>query len=236
MPFVERVKILSDAEVFDLYNPPIFSIEEKRLYFTLNDAELAVCRSIRLRAHQCYFVAILGDFKSKSVILDIAYSQVTDDLTFISKSLPGGKGLRPFTPSEKQKDRLYAKVLDLSGYGTWDESQHFNSLFDHLVQVGNARLEPRHLFDAAIEYLATHHIAIPKYTVLQRLISRTMQQVRQDLKLQLHQLTSNELNVFLDSITASDDGLNLNQLRGGAKSLTVAELKKELVLYHQLAP
>ena len=126
MPFVERVKILSDAEVFDLYNPPIFSIEEKRLYFTLNDAELAVCRSIRLRAHQCYFVAILGYFKSKPVIVDIAYSQVTDDLTFISKALSGGKGLRPFTLSQKQKDRLYAKVLDLSGYGKWDESQHFN--------------------------------------------------------------------------------------------------------------
>ncbi|OES24063.1 transposase domain protein, partial [Alteromonas macleodii] len=42
----------------------------------------------------------------------------------------------------------------------------------------------------------------------------------------LNQLTSPELHVFLDSITAIDDGLSLNQLRGGAKSLTVPELKK----------
>ena len=166
----------------------------------------------------------------------VAYSQVTDDLTFISKALSGGKGLRPFTPSQKQKDRLYAKVLDLSGYGKWEESQHFKSLFDHLVQIGNAWLEPRHLFDAAIEYLATHHIAIPKYTVLQRLISRTRQQVRKDLKIQLNQLTSNELNIFLDSITANGDGLSLSHLRGGAKNLTVPELKKELAIYHRLAP
>ena len=166
----------------------------------------------------------------------VAYSQVTDDLTFISKALSGGKGLRPFTPSQKQKDRLYAKVLDLSGYGKWEESQHFKSLFDHLVQIGNAWLEPRHLFDAAIEYLATHHIAIPKYTVLQRLISRIRQQVRKDLKIQLNQLTSNELNIFLDSITANGDGLSLSHLRGGAKNLTVPELKKELAIYHRLAP
>jgi hypothetical protein len=58
----------------------------------------------------------LGYFKSKPVILDIAYSQVSKDLMFISKELLGGKGLRPFTPSQKQKDRLYAKVLDLAGY------------------------------------------------------------------------------------------------------------------------
>lgn len=68
---------------------------------------------------------------------------------FISKELLGGKGLRPFTPTQKQKDRHYAKVLDLAGYHKWDESQHFNSLFDHLVQVGNAWLEPRYLFDTA---------------------------------------------------------------------------------------
>ncbi|WP_338853934.1 Tn3 family transposase (plasmid) [Alteromonas macleodii] len=236
MAIKNEISILTSAKQLDLYSPPIFSVEEQRLYFTLNDAELAVCRSIRLRAHQCYFVAILGYFKSKPVILDVAYSQVTDDLTFISKALSGGKGLRPFTPSQKQKDRLYAKVLDLSGYGKWEESQHFKSLFDHLVQIGNAWLEPRHLFDAAIEYLATHHIAIPKYTVLQRLISRTRQQVRKDLKIQLNQLTSNELNIFLDSITANGDGLSLSHLRGGAKNLTVPELKKELAIYHRLAP
>ena len=232
MAIKNEISILTKAEQVDLYSPPIFSVEEQRLYFTLNDAELAFCRSIRLRAHQCYFVAILGYFKSKPIILDIAYSQVSNDLTFISKELSGGKGLRPFTPSQKQKDRLYAKVLELSGYGKWEESQHFNSMFDHLVQVGNAWLEPRNLFDAAIEYLASHKIAILRYSVLQRLISRTMLQVRKDLKHQLEQLTSTELNVFLDSITANDDGLNLSHLRGGAKSLTVPELKKEPALYH----
>ncbi|HAJ6425619.1 TPA: DUF4158 domain-containing protein, partial [Escherichia coli] len=121
MAIKNEITILTRAEQADLYSPPIFSIEEQRLYFSLNDAELAVFRSIRLRAHRCYFVAILGYFKSKPVILDIAYSQVSKDLMFISKELLGGKGLRPFTPSQKQKDRLYAKVLDLAGYHKWDE-------------------------------------------------------------------------------------------------------------------
>ena len=111
MAIKNEISILTSAEQLDLYSPPIFSVEEQRLYFTLNDAELAVCRSIRLRAHQCYFVAILGYFKSKPVILDVAYSQVTDDLTFISKALSGGKGLRPFTPSQKQKRSALRKGI-----------------------------------------------------------------------------------------------------------------------------
>ena len=60
MAIKNEISILTRAEQADLYSPPIFSIEEQRLYFSLNDGELAVFRSIRLRAHRCYFVAILG--------------------------------------------------------------------------------------------------------------------------------------------------------------------------------
>ena len=104
MAIKNEITILTRAEQANLYSPPIFSIEEQRLYFSLNDAELAVFRSIRLRAHRCYFVAILGYFKSKPVILDIAYSQVSKDLMFISKELLGGK---------KKHTRLLANMLIL---------------------------------------------------------------------------------------------------------------------------
>ncbi|GAB2703656.1 hypothetical protein GCM10027170_37720 [Aliiglaciecola aliphaticivorans] len=42
MAIKNEISILTRAEQADLYSPPIFSIEEQRLYFTLNEAELAV--------------------------------------------------------------------------------------------------------------------------------------------------------------------------------------------------
>jgi len=236
MAISNELSILTQAEQRDLYSAPQFSIEEQRLYFSLNDVDQAECDSIRLTKYRCYFVALLGYFKSKPVIIAPSFHDITNDIQFIASQIQKGKGIRPFRVSKMQRDRIYSRILCLLDYNKWNEKLHFNALFDHLVQVGNAWLEPRHLFDTAIEYLASHNIAIPKYTVLQRLISRTMQQIRKDLMIQLNQLTSNELNVFLDRITANGDGLSLSHLRGGAKSLTVPELKKELVLYHQLAP
>ena len=47
MAIKNEISILTRAEQADLYSPPIFSIEEQRLYFSLNDAELAVFWSIR---------------------------------------------------------------------------------------------------------------------------------------------------------------------------------------------
>ena len=59
MAIKNEISILTRAEQSDLFSPPIFSIEEQRLNFILNDSEKTICRSIRQRAHQCYFVAIL---------------------------------------------------------------------------------------------------------------------------------------------------------------------------------
>ena len=41
MLYSERLQILTEAEQADLYFPPKFSIEEQRLYFNLNDIEIA---------------------------------------------------------------------------------------------------------------------------------------------------------------------------------------------------
>ena len=232
MAIKNELSILTKAEQIDLYSPPILAIEEQRLYFTLNDHELTVCKSIRQRPHRCYFIALLGYFKTKPVILDVTFSKMMDDLTYIAINISGGKKLRPFTPSQKQKERLYIKVMKILGYQKWDENLHSTPLMNHLVIIGNAWLEPRYLFDAVIEYLATHKIAIPKYSVLQRLISRTIQQVRKELTSKLRTQLSPDLKAFLDTVIDDNSGLSLSQLRGGAKSVTPAELKKELTVYH----
>ncbi|EMH9788712.1 DUF4158 domain-containing protein, partial [Serratia marcescens] len=170
MAIKNELSILTKAEQLDLYSPPLLSLEQQRLYFTPNEIELTELKSIRLRNHRCYFIALLGYFKSKPVILSPSFNLIFDDMQFISTQVQGGKGIRPFSINKMQRDRIYQRILRLLNYQKWDESLHFAPLYEHLVMVGKAWLEPRYLFDAAAEYLATHRIAIPKYTVLQKLI------------------------------------------------------------------
>ena len=70
MQYTERLQILIESEINDLYSPPRFNQEERRYYFSLNDQEAKIAKSIRKRSHQCSFVALLGYFKSKPVILN----------------------------------------------------------------------------------------------------------------------------------------------------------------------
>ncbi len=60
MAFEERVQILSEAEQDELYGPPAFTSADQRFFFSLNDKELAIAKSLRHRGQRYMLVVLLG--------------------------------------------------------------------------------------------------------------------------------------------------------------------------------
>lgn len=60
MSYKERLTILHESEINDLYGVPNLSLEEQRVSFALNDLEQDIIKSIRDRNHKCYVIALLG--------------------------------------------------------------------------------------------------------------------------------------------------------------------------------
>jgi hypothetical protein len=114
--------------------------------------------------------------------------------------------------SRKQKTRIYDKVLNLQGFKTWEAEQHQEPLISYLQQLAKSWIEPRFLFDACTEYLARNHVAISKYTVLQRIISQVIKQERMRLADTLRTTIADEL------------ATNLAELVDGKGTLTVKKL------------
>ena len=78
-----------------------------------------VASSIRNRSQRCFFIALLGYFKSKPVMLNPCFGDVQDDLRFIAREQLPGPGLLRFTLNQRQKDRLYLKLFELIDYEKW---------------------------------------------------------------------------------------------------------------------
>jgi hypothetical protein len=236
MSYAERIQILTESEINDLYSPPCLSLEERRFYFTLNDLEMKVVKSIRLRAHRCFFVALLGYFKSRPVVLNPSFGDVEEDLRFIAKEQLPGAGIRRFSLNQKQKDRLYKKTFDLLNYQKWQNSHHRDNLIPHLQQIAKSWIEPRYLFDATTEYLSLSRIAIPKYTVMQSLVSLAMRQEWERIAASLKAHLSKELSRDLTDLTGGTSSLPLSKLRLSAKSFSPSELEKELKVNRLIQP
>ena len=190
MPYKERLTILHDAEVNELYSIPTLSLEEKRISFALNDLEQDVIKSIRNRNHKCYAIALLGYFKIKPILLNPSYKELKEDLTFIAEEYFPKFKVPRFSVGRMQKARIYDKILNQMDFTAWDAMQHQEPAITYLQQVAQSWIEPRFLFDACIEYLARNHIAIPKYTALQRMISQVIKHERKRIADQLKAVLS----------------------------------------------
>ena len=227
MPYKERLTILHTAEINDLFGVPSLSLEEKRVGFALNDLEQDVIKSIRARNHKCYAIALLGYFKIKPIQLNPTFKKLQEDLTFIAEAYFPQFKVPRFSVSGKQKTRIYDKLLSLQNFEAWDANQHQEPLISYLQQVAKSWIEPRFLFDACTEYLARNHIAIPKYTVLQKTISQVIKQERKRISDTLKITISADLAAKLADLVDGESTLTVKELKQAAKSFNASELEKE---------
>ena len=164
----KRIPILTEAEIAELYSPPVFSEYDQRFFFALNDRELAAINRIRERKYRVVVIVLLGYFKSKPILLNPSFKSMQGDLSFVSERYFRDLKYRRFSLKSDQKSRLYGRVLSMLGVSNWHDRTHQPRLVAHLLEKANSWAVPRALFDAATEYLAHNKIAIPAYSTLQK--------------------------------------------------------------------
>ncbi len=234
MAFEERVQILSEAEQDELYGPPAFTSADQRFFFSLNDKELAIAKSLRHRGQRYMLVVLLGYFKAKPVVLNPGFHQIKQDLKYVYQTVLPGPGCRPFNLTPKENERIYQRVFQLCNYQRWNVKDHGAALRDYLSQQARAWTAPRHLFDAAIEYCSGQKIAIPAYSTLQKIISQVVGDEQEHMAAHLERAMSRGLKQALAELVNGTGPLPFRQLRQSARNFTGTELEKELIVYRHI--
>ena len=232
----KRIKILTESEVEEFYSPPPLTTNDQRFFFALDERERLICKRVRQRRTRCMLALLLGYFKAKPVVLIPRYHQLKIDLKYISQDVFPGAGFAPFTLDQKEKDRIYSRIFELTGYKSWSSSAQLPSLLDYLISEAQAWLAPRHLFDSTIEYLSQHKIAIPAYSTLQKIISQVTNKEQARLNNTINEAISGELRHTITKLFCDNAELSLSQLRQSAKNFSKTELDKELAVHHYLQP
>ena len=107
---------------------------------------------------------------------------------------------------------------------------------NYLSKSARHWIEPRYLFDSAVEYLSVNRIAIPAYTILQNLISSVIQLERIKIEETIHGLLSPRLSKALTDLIDGNSIVKLNSLWQSAKSFTAPELHKEIRIHQYFSP
>ena len=231
----KRLSILLESEINDFYSPPTLTLEQQRLYFSLNDAEQNAFYALQDRHSSIYFVILLGYFKVKPVTLNFTFTQIKHDFKYVaSEYFPGVKfKSRNLIPS--QKTRLYRRVFELENCQPFSPEIHLR-LQQEALTISLISIEPRYIFDECIDYLARNSMVIPKYSTLQRVISIAVNTEKLRVSTFIQNSIPIFLSSFLDTLFESSTQLKLKEIRQSAKDFTPREIHKEIKIFNYLEP
>jgi len=229
----KRLSILLDSEINELYSPPSLTPEQSRHYFSLNDIELESFNRLKDRYSQLYFVLLLGYFKIKPVILNFTFSQVKNDFKFVALEYFPGEKFKQRNLDPSQKTRLYRRVFNLVNYKPFSNDVRI-SLQKEATLITTVSIESRYILDECIAYLSRSKIAIPKYSILQRIISSAVNDEKNRIHIIIDKNIPGILSQFFKSLFTNDEKIHLSEVRQSAKNFTPGEVNKELNIFKRL--
>ncbi len=229
-----RIEILTDSEINELYGVPRFSDAEREEYFVLHGKETALYSNRHDAITNAYGILLLGYLKYKPVLLDVSVDAVKSDLVYIRHKYDIPLKLTQAKLTPTQKSRIYQSILKYGGYQQFDESS--NQLLDFVVQLTKQIVEPREIFDGCIHHLNATKVVIPGYSTLQKIISAGIKHEERELEGKiLGRLTEQDLAALKSMALTEEDKPLITKIRNLPKSFQRKEMYSEIDVLNKLS-
>ena len=228
--YKDRITILDEQEIEELYGLPQFTHEERTYYFSLTPEERAIAESHRSLANRVLFILQAGYFKAKTLFFTFEFEGVENDVQHIlQQHFPRYCDVRLAEPIPKQSRITQQQhILTLYGYRACDGAERAR-LGEKARQVVRISAKPIYLFQALIHYLETHRIVAPGYSFLQDIVSQALADERQRLTAILERTLDTEARAALDSLHSERDGIYaITALKREPKDFSRREMRREI--------
>ena len=228
-----RIHILEESEVNELYSVPLFNDLQKDIYFELDASEKAIFSRRNDAITNAYRILLLGYLKHKSVVLNPTLAEVKADLTYIRDKYKIPLKLTQATLDRTQKSRIYSTVLTFCGFELFDEDKHH--LTDFVIQLAKQVIEPRAIFDGCIHHLVSRKIAIPAYSTLQKIISVGIHHEERFLEQKLlNQLSDEDFDAPRKMASTEENKPLITRIKKLPKSFQQKEMYAEVDILNKL--
>jgi Domain of unknown function (DUF4158) len=235
--YKNRLKILEDHEIEELYGIPRFDQGEQEYYFSLTQEERDITNSHRSIENRVLFILQAGYFKAKTMFFSFEFNDVHNDIQYILRQhfplcvdIPmAGPVLRQTKHSQQQK------ILELYGYRACNAEERA-CLMEKTRHVVKISAKPIYLFQTLIYYLETQRIITPGYSFLQDVVSQALAQERERISEIIKCSLDNKTRTALDDLHASRDGIYaITALKYEPKDFSLNEMRSEIARGHSLA-
>jgi hypothetical protein len=232
----KRLTILSTDEIEALYSRPIFTEEERDLYFTLTPPEEAMLTQFGTLTSQMYFILQLGYFKLRHHFFIFNIGEVESDLSYIQSMYFPERRIVFADITRVTRDRHREIIFNLTGYRGCGATER-EQIRMKAKQLSRIDSQPIYILRELLAYLTHHRIVIPAYTWLQDTIGDVLLNEQERLISVLkNQLTSHKRNILKALLTNPDGLYDITQLKHEPRSFANTEIAREIKRGEQMKP
>jgi len=235
--FRDRIKILEDQEIEELYGRPQFNHDERLHFFSLSPEERALADAHHNLANSVLFILQLGYFKARTMFFSFEFEDVREDARHILQQHYPRAGTVELSAATLKQTRhtQQRKILGLYGYRACGGNERA-ALMEKAGQVVRISAKPLFLFRSLLQYLESRHIVMPGYSFLQDVVSQSLAAERT----RLTAILQGRLNIAtveaLDELYIERDGMYaITPLKRDPKDFSLRETKREITRSRSLA-
>ena len=228
--YKDRLKILDDQEIEELYGRPQFNHDERVHFFGLTPEERAVANGHYTLASRVLFILQVGYFKAKTLFFAFELDDVQEDVRHIlQQHYPRFHDAELTAPSLKQiRHTQQRKILDLYGYRACNADERA-ALMEKAGQFVRISAKPIFLFRNLLQYLESRRIIVPGYSFLQDAVSQALADERARLTAILEGRLDHATLKALDALYVVRDGMYaVTLLKRDPKDFSLREMKREI--------
>jgi len=235
--YKDRIKILEDHEIDEIYELPRFFPDERSYYFSLTQEERDIANSYRTPENSVLFILQMGYFKAKMMFFSFEFNEVQDDVQHIlQQHFSFSKDISLVEPILRQTKYVQQqKILVLYGHRACDAAERTH-LAEKALQIVKVSAKPIYLFQTLIHYLENHRIVVPGYSFLQDIVRKTLAIERKRITEIIERSLEENTRAVLDKLYVNREGVYaITALKHEPKDFSLKELKKEIVRSQSLA-
>ena len=230
-----RITILNDKEIDELYGLPDFTPEEREHFFRLNKHERDEFEKIRSYEARIYFILSLGFFKAKRQFFNLNEQVSKEDLSYVcDHAFPDGKLLTSLKLPGATVWRIQEKIRISYGYkNCTPELKHDVQL--KVLGLTRICIQPLYLFKELINYFECNNIIIPGYSFLQDIVGNAILKEERRLEKSIAKVLEPSIRKQLNELLKRDESFyGITFIKREAKDFsnkqfTAEALKRELI-------
>ncbi|MDN3485291.1 Tn3 family transposase [Pseudoalteromonas sp. APC 3224] len=113
--------MLSESEINELYALPNFNRKDRDDYFSLDSETQRLVNELRRIETRVYFILLLGYFRSRPIVFNFSFTQVSNDLDYVRSKYFSDKDMSLEDLSPTTKTKLINKLLKYTGFTAYHQ-------------------------------------------------------------------------------------------------------------------